>query len=161
MIPSRAINRILGPDGVPTSTSQAQKSVEKDLQDVYATAPKPLALQRMGHFNWLKSLLFQGLPASYKSQDASQTWMLFWIVQSFQLLGAGFDPVTKQRAIDTIMKCQHPDGGFGGGPGQAPGLLPTYSAISALVCVGRPGPGGGWDDIDRCVPSYISYSGGL
>jgi protein farnesyltransferase subunit beta len=106
----------------------------------------------MRHFNWLKPLLFQGLPAGYKSQDASQPWLLFWIVQSFQLMGAGLDPQTKQRAVDTIMKCQHPDGGFGGGPQQAPGLLPTYAAVSALACVGRPGPGGGWDDIDRYAP---------
>ena len=151
MIPARAMSRILGPDGVPTATSDVQRSITDELQNAYANIPKPLVLQRMGHFNWLKSLLFQGLPARYKSQDASQTWMMFWILQSFQLLGAGFDPQTKQRAIDTIMKCQHPNGGFGGGPGQEPGLLPTYSAISALVCVGRPGPGGGWDDIDRCV----------
>lgn len=155
MIPARMSNRTVGPDGVPTATSDVQKSIEDELQNVYASSPKPLVLQRMAHFNWLKTLLFQGLPASYKSQDASQTWMMFWILQSFQLLGAGFDPQTKQRAINTIMKCQHPNGGFGGGPGQEPGLLPTYSAVSALVCVGRPGPGGGWDDIDRyvdCVP---------
>ena len=153
MIPARAIQRILGSDGVPSSSTEVQRSVEEELQNVYASVPKPLVLHRMRHFNWLKTLLYQGLPARYKSQDASQTWMLFWILQSFQLLGAGFDPQTKQRAIDTIMKCQHPNGGFGGGPGQDPGILPTYAAVSALVCAGRPGPGGGWDEIDRYVRS--------
>ncbi|PVF99368.1 terpenoid cyclases/Protein prenyltransferase [Serendipita vermifera] len=146
---ARIIPRETGPDGLSTPTSDLQIKTEKDLQQVYSATPKPLTLQRMRHFNWLKPLIFQGLPAGYKSQDASQPWLLFWIVQSFQLMGAGLDPQTKQRAIDTIMKCQHPDGGFGGGPRQAPGLLPTYAAISALACVGRPGPGGGWDDIDR------------
>lgn len=53
------------------------------------------------------------------------------------------------RCIDTIMACQHPGGGFSGGPGQFPHLLPTYAAVSALAVVGRPGPGGGWDQIDR------------
>lgn len=44
---------------------------------------------------------------------------------------------------------QHAEGGFGGGPGQVPHLLATYAAVSALAIVGEPGPGGGWDEIDR------------
>lgn len=47
------------------------------------------------------------------------------------------------------MTCQHPDGGFGGGPGQAAQLLPTYGSVCTLAIAGRPGPGGGWDQIDR------------
>ena len=77
------------------------------------------------------------------------------------------------RAINTIMKWQHPDGGFGGGSGQAAHLLPTYAAVCSLAIVGRPGPGGGWDQIDRCVlrlyrfnlfpmhPEGISYTSGI
>lgn len=53
------------------------------------------------------------------------------------------------------MAWQHPDGGFGGGPGQAPHLLPTYAAVCALAVAGRPGPGGGWDQIDRLVLSLL------
>lgn len=37
-----------------------------------------------------------------------------------------------ERAIDFLAKCQHPEGGFGGGPGQAPHLAPTYAATNAL-----------------------------
>lgn len=58
------------------------------------------------------------------------------------------------------MAWQHPEGGFGGGPGQAPHLLPTYAAVCALANVGRPGPGGGWDQIDRCASigfEYVEY----
>ena len=55
------------------------------------------------------------------------------------------------RAIDTIMQWQHPDGGFGGGPGQAAHSLATYAAVCSLAIVGRPGPEGGWDQIDRYV----------
>ena len=51
--------------------------------------------------------------------------------------------------IDTLLALQHPDGGFGGGPGQAAHLLPTYASICAFAIVGRPGEGGGWDAIDR------------
>lgn len=35
-----------------------------------------------------------------------------------------------------IHRCQHPDGGFGGGPGQIPHLAPTYAAVNALVIIG-------------------------
>ena len=53
------------------------------------------------------------------------------------------------RVIDKIMACQHSEGGFGGGPGQAAQLLPTYASVCTLAIVGRPGPEGGWDQIDR------------
>lgn len=55
------------------------------------------------------------------------------------------------RVIDTILAMQHPDGGFGGGPKQSPHLLSTYAAVCTLAIVGRPGPGGGWDEINRYV----------
>jgi hypothetical protein len=61
---------------------------------------------------------------------------MFWILESFSILQVGLDPGNKQRsasiwltptksanlierdrAIDTVLACQHPDGGFGGGPG--------------------------------------------
>lgn len=51
------------------------------------------------------------------------------------------------------MALQHPFGGFAGGPGQFPHLLPTYASVCALAIAGHPGENGGWDQIDRCVPS--------
>ena len=47
------------------------------------------------------------------------------------------------------MSWQHPKGGFAGSPGQSPHLLPTYASVCTLAIVGHPGPGGGWDQIDR------------
>lgn len=41
-----------------------------------------------------------------------------------------------ERAINTLERFQAPEGGFGGGPGQAPHLAPTYAAICALAEVG-------------------------
>jgi prenyltransferase beta subunit len=60
------------------------------------------------------------------------------------------------RAIDTLITNQHPDGGFGGGPGQIPHLLPTYASVCALVIVGHPGEKGGWNQINRYVSLSLS-----
>ena len=35
-----------------------------------------------------------------------------------------------------LATCQHPDGGFGGGPQQLPHLAPTYAAVAALATLG-------------------------
>ncbi|KAH7099024.1 terpenoid cyclases/Protein prenyltransferase [Auriculariales sp. MPI-PUGE-AT-0066] len=134
-------------DGYPTPTSNAQLETENTISALLTEAVPQL--DRNVHVQFLGRALLQGLPVRYQSQDASKAWIMFWILQSFSLLGVGLDPVSKQRAIDTIIKFQHPDGGFGGGPQQFPHILATYASVLALAIVGRPGPGGGWDDIDR------------
>ncbi|KZS95144.1 terpenoid cyclases/Protein prenyltransferase [Sistotremastrum niveocremeum HHB9708] len=106
-------------------------------------------LNKQSHINFLARLLIQGFPDRYTSQDASQPWLIFWIVQGLSLLGVGLDAGNKQKIINTLLACQSPLGGFGGGPGQAPHLLTTYAAVCTLAIVGRPGPQGGWDQIDR------------
>ncbi|KAF8591586.1 terpenoid cyclases/Protein prenyltransferase [Ramaria rubella] len=141
-------------DGHPTLTSYEQHDTEAALYRLLqhssiATPAAALPLTRNAHLNFLARALFQGFPKPYTSQDASQPWFIFWLLQAFAVLGAGLDAGNKQRAIDTILASQHPDGGFGGGPHQAPHLLPTYASVCALANVGRPGPGGGWDRINR------------
>ncbi|KIK96982.1 hypothetical protein PAXRUDRAFT_137244 [Paxillus rubicundulus Ve08.2h10] len=133
-----------------TETSEIQAETESILIKHLPVDPdSPLPLQRAQHLQFLVRNLVQGFPSRYTSQDASQPWLLYWTLQSFSVMGVGMDPDNKQRAINTILAWQHPDGGFGGGPGQAPHLLPTYASVCALAIVGHPGPGGGWDQIDR------------
>jgi protein farnesyltransferase subunit beta len=55
------------------------------------------------------------------------------------------------------MQWQHPDGGFAGAPHLPAHILSTYAAVCSLAIVGRPGPGGGWDDIDRYVFSDMFH----
>ncbi|OAX33058.1 terpenoid cyclases/Protein prenyltransferase [Rhizopogon vinicolor AM-OR11-026] len=137
-------------DYYETETTDHQAETEIILLKHIPLSPgSPSPLQRDAHLQFLVRNLIQGLPSRYISQDASQPWLLFWTLQSFSLMGVAIDPNNKQKAIDTIMAWQHPKGGFGGGPGQAAHLLPTYAAVSTLAIVGRPGPGGGWDQIDR------------
>ncbi|KAH7914880.1 terpenoid cyclases/protein prenyltransferase alpha-alpha toroid [Hygrophoropsis aurantiaca] len=137
-------------DSYFTDTSDLQADTETVLLKHLPADPDfPPSLQRNQHLQFLVRHLIQGFPLRYISQDASQPWLLYWTLQGFSVTGVGLDPDNKQRAIDTIMTWQHPDGGFGGGPGQAAHLLPTYGSICTLAIVGRPGPGGGWDQIDR------------
>ncbi|KAH0835434.1 terpenoid cyclases/protein prenyltransferase alpha-alpha toroid [Lanmaoa asiatica] len=133
-----------------TETSDSQAETESILLKHVPLDPEsPPALQRQQHLQYLVRSLVQGFPSRYLSQDASQPWLLYWTLQSFSVMGVVLDPSNKQRAIDKILAWQHPDGGFGGGPGQAAHLLPTYASVCSLAIVGRPGPGGGWDQIDR------------
>ncbi|KAJ7207994.1 terpenoid cyclases/Protein prenyltransferase [Mycena pura] len=138
-------------DAFPTATSASQAETEKVLIDHIPGDPTktPPTLQKNAHMQFLIRNIVQGFPARYTSQDASQPWLMYWTLQAFSVLQVGLDPGNKRKAIDTIMACQHPDGGFGGGPKQAPHLLPTYAAVCALAVVGKPGEGDGWDDIDR------------
>ncbi|THH18071.1 hypothetical protein EW146_g2871 [Bondarzewia mesenterica] len=136
-------------DDFPTATSDLQEDTEEIIHSTSLRSSGPPTLRKNEHLQFLLRNLRQGFPARYISYDASQPWLLFWTIQSFSVMQVGMDPETKQKAIDTIMAWQHPDGGFGGGPGQAAHLLPTYASICTLAVVGRPGAGGGWDQIDR------------
>ncbi|KAJ7186770.1 terpenoid cyclases/protein prenyltransferase alpha-alpha toroid [Mycena filopes] len=138
-------------DAFPTSTSSTQAETEKVLLEHLPASDDKTdpTLQKNGHMQFLIRNLVQGFPARYTSQDASQSWLIYWTLQAFSVLQVGLDPGNKQKAVDTIMAWQHPDGGFGGGPKQAAHLLPTYAAVCALAIAGKPGDGGGWDQIDR------------
>ncbi|KAJ7905003.1 terpenoid cyclases/protein prenyltransferase alpha-alpha toroid [Mycena leptocephala] len=138
-------------DSFPTSTTSDQAETEKVLLEHLPTDDNNAAptLQKNAHMQFLIRNIVQGFPARYTSQDASQSWLMYWTLQAFSVLQVGLDPGNKQKAIETIMASQHPDGGFGGGPKQAPHLLPTYASVCALAIVGKPGEGGGWDQIDR------------
>ncbi|OSC97259.1 terpenoid cyclases/Protein prenyltransferase [Trametes coccinea BRFM310] len=137
-------------DGYVTPTSSLQASTENIIKShIPPGGTSQAELQKRSHFEFLLRNLRQGFPERYTSQDASQPWLIYWTLHGFSILGAGLDDQTKKRTIETLLALQHPDGGFAGGPGQAAHLLPTYAAVCAFAIVGRPGPGGGWESIDR------------
>ena len=84
-------------DGYPTHTTDEQIAVEKLLHVLSDGKGKRSTLNRNAHINFLVRMLLQGLPDRYTSQDASQPWILFWILQSLCILGVGLDPDNKQR----------------------------------------------------------------
>jgi len=137
-------------DGLHTETSLSQSEIEVTLSPLFEfSKPEDFVLNRNAHLNFAVKLTMQGFSAKYISQDASQPWLLFWNLQSFQTLGVSFDPLNKKRAINTVLRSQHPKGGFGGGPRQIPHLLSNYAAVCSLAIAGDAEKGHGWDQINR------------
>ncbi|XP_059670160.1 protein farnesyltransferase subunit beta-like isoform X2 [Cornus florida] len=94
-----------------------------------------LELQRDKHIEYLTNGLRQLSPA-FSSLDANRPWLCYWIIHSIALLGESLDAELESNAIDFLNRCQDPDGGYGGGPGQLPHLATTYAAVNSLVTLG-------------------------
>ena len=60
-------------------------------------------------------------------------WLCYWITHALNLLGNPIPPSSASRVISFLSHCQHPSGGFAGGPGQIPHLATTYAAVNCLV----------------------------
>ncbi|RDD41265.1 Protein farnesyltransferase subunit beta [Trichoplax sp. H2] len=125
-------------DNFPTASSHEQRIVEKNVakyysyqEDVYHDGRIQLFIRQ--HLNYLNNSL-KKLPQSYQCLDASRPWLVYWILHSLDLLKKTPPEEFKHSIIDFLSRCQSPDGGFGGGPGQIPHLAPTYAAICA-VCI--------------------------
>lgn len=94
-----------------------------------------LELWRDEHVRYLKKA-YRGLSASYSVLDSSRPWLCYWILHSLAMLNQPFRFGMDLRTIDFLSRCQDPDGGYGGGPGQMPHLATTYAAVSCLVTIG-------------------------
>lgn len=135
-------------DGIFTTTTNDQMNIEEIVDDDYyaerralgKTAP-PLVLDRERHVKYLRSGL-KGLAESFRVLDASRPWLIYWITHALDLMGAPLSDdereqqALRQSCLDTLRRCQHPEGGFGGGPGQLPHLAPTYAAVNCLAILG-------------------------
>lgn len=131
-------------DGQKTITSGEQKRLEAKVRILYeefaaltaAEQYEALKLARNQHIDYLHKHL-GSLPADYMCLDASRTWIVFWVVHSLALLKAPLpDKPSRTGIIGFLRTCQHPKGGFGGGPHQLPHLAATYAAVAALVTLG-------------------------
>lgn len=129
---------------VPTATIAEQRALERRLNDIYKsfigilkTSDHPLVLlSRADHITFLHQALGP-LARGYIGLDASHTWILFWALHSLALLDAPLpSKPTRKQMIDYLASCQHPDGGFSGGPYQIAHLATTYASVAALVTLG-------------------------
>ncbi|KAK6056277.1 prenyltransferase and squalene oxidase repeat-containing domain protein [Cooperia oncophora] len=127
-------------DGFFSFTSTEQKRVEDLVEDQMkgcatteeGDAPVTPVLQRSLHVDYLtKSLRECG--RGYSGLDASRSWMCYWGLHSLNILGVSLPHNQKADILAFLKTCQHPDGGFGGGPGQYAHLAPTYASVMALA----------------------------
>jgi protein farnesyltransferase subunit beta len=86
-------------DSFPTSTTSDQAETEKVLLEHLPTDDNNAAptLQKNAHMQFLIRNIVQGFPARYTSQDASQSWLMYWTLQAFSVLQVGLDPGNKQK----------------------------------------------------------------
>ena len=94
-------------DSYPTPTSDVQHETEeillKHLPGDDDGAQSPFALHKPVHMQFLVKHLIKGFPVRYISQDASQPWLLFWILQAFSCMGVVLDPDNRQRYVRAVL----------------------------------------------------------
>ncbi|EFP89630.2 uncharacterized protein PGTG_15593 [Puccinia graminis f. sp. tritici CRL 75-36-700-3] len=133
-------------DDLRTDTTSSQVSTEIDISTILLSwldskddgnpsgsqSVDSVLLTRSSHISFLYPS-FSKLPIRNTALDSSRGWIIYWIVGAFSVLEARLKQVERLKAIETIMSCQHPQGGFGGGPGQLAHLASTYASIAALA----------------------------
>jgi len=131
---------------MPTKTEVAQLGVEEKCLPLLRQPALSLQELKSRHVQFLRVMLAldQKLPAGFRGLDASHPWMVFWPVNALALLENPLSEAELARVGATLINCQHPEGGFGGGPGQPAHLAATYSAIMALSHTGPEF----WEQID-------------
>ncbi|KAK7381394.1 hypothetical protein VNO78_34048 [Psophocarpus tetragonolobus] len=131
------------PPPCPTVTQRDQWMVESQVFQIYqlfATIPRNaqtlmLELQRDNHMQYLSKGL-RHLGPAFSVLDANRPWLCYWIFHSIALLGESVDDELEDNAIDFLNRCQDPNGGYAGGPGQMPHIATTYAAVNTLITLG-------------------------
>lgn len=85
----------------PSATLDEQAGTEQLIKTLLETTAsldgtEPTVLRKREHSTFLAGSLFQ-LPAPYVSLDASKPWLLFWTLQSLDILGVPVDNEVKKR----------------------------------------------------------------
>ena len=131
-------------NNVESKTSQDQLKTEKECgkkiklwllkNDIIASTQ----LHRRKTIDYLSRGL-GSLGSGYTSLDCSRTWICYWIINSFNLLSAEMHLTNnlQENLIEFLKTCQHPKGGFGGGPLQYAHMAATFGAIMALISIGN------------------------
>ncbi|KAL7100719.1 hypothetical protein ACP275_08G012200 [Erythranthe tilingii] len=129
---------------IASKTQEEQWMVQNQVFRIYdlvyrlpphAQSVKSFELRRDDHIEYLTRSLTQ-LGPNFTVLDANRPWLCYWIIHSIALLGDCVDDNLESDAIDFLRRCQDPNGGYGGGPGQMPHLATTYAAINALLTLG-------------------------
>jgi protein farnesyltransferase subunit beta len=76
-----------------------------------------------------------GHQGCHYSLESSQPWLVYWCLHGLDVLDR-LDMISDELAVSIVhflRKCAHPEGGFGGGPGQQAHTAPTYAAVLSLA----------------------------
>jgi protein farnesyltransferase subunit beta len=68
--------------------------------------------------------------------DNGQPWFAYWNLHTLSLVNDPSEQIDARETanlLDFLRQCQHPNGGFGGGPGQLPHGAACYGALLALI----------------------------
>ena len=128
---ARVTARDIYANAVRAGADGALAETGRDPGDPAAWETSVAVLQRDAHVAYLRKSLHH-LSAGHVVLDASRCWLCYWIVHALALLGESLPPDLADDVVEFLALCQHPDGGFGGGPGQMPHLAPTYAATACL-----------------------------
>lgn len=123
----------------PTATSITQKNLERELIHHTTTTNPTCEILRETHTNYFLKAL-KPLPQIYQSSlYASQPWLLFWSLNSLDLLDTlPTDDIFRQCIKKFLGSCFDEDyGGYGGGPGQVAHLAATYASVMTLCIIGE------------------------
>lgn len=125
-------------ESTPTASSVEQRAVEASCLRLYELSHKSSALPNLRRSATIKFCRrgLEELGEGYACLDASRPWLIYWILHSLELCDAPIEDEVKERVVEFLARCQNPDGGFGGGPGQLSHLAPTYAAVNALAIIG-------------------------
>ncbi|WJX70298.1 protein farnesyltransferase [Trifolium repens] len=127
----------------PTVSQRDQWMVESQVFQIYqlfATIPPNaqslmLEVQRDKHIEYLTKGLHH-LGSNFSILDSNRPWLCYWIIHSIALLGESIDDELEDNTVDFLNRCQDPNGGYAGGPGQMPHLATTYAAVNTLITLG-------------------------
>uniref|UniRef100_A0A0X3PET7 Protein farnesyltransferase subunit beta n=1 Tax=Schistocephalus solidus TaxID=70667 RepID=A0A0X3PET7_SCHSO len=120
-----------------TKTEKDQSRTERLVRKAYHEklekwGESSLRLFKLEHIRYLTKRIVD-LPTSMEHLDASQPWLAYWMVNALRLLNFRISETQKCSIISLLKSCQHPDGGFAGGPKQLAHLAPTYGAVNCLA----------------------------
>lgn len=121
------------------------KIIYRQFEKESSIDPELPKLKKNLHIKALKSWL-KALPSNYACLDASRPWLIYWVLHSLSILNDMPDSETLSHCIKSIKKCQHEEGGYGGGYLQYSHLGTTYAAVNALSIIGTDEA---YDSIDR------------
>ncbi|XP_027925387.1 protein farnesyltransferase subunit beta isoform X2 [Vigna unguiculata] len=128
----------------PTVTQRDQWMVESQVFQIYhlfATIPPNaqtlmLELQRDNHVQYLSKGL-RHLSSAFSVLDSNRPWLCYWIFHSIALLGESVEDELEDNTIEFLNRCQDPEGGYAGGPGQAINTLITLGGQKSLASINR------------------------